>query len=339
MRSRPGLRLVLALTLVGAGVGASYGLLGRGSPGIGAAVGALNSGTLSFLEIFVLGRWARAALARWPFAAYFTARVALYVAVVLAANLSTLALAGVSRPLSGLDSRDIWFALAICAAVNLLFSVNDLLGPGVLFAFAAGRYRRPRREERVLLYLDLRGSTALVERLGEERFLDLLNEFFAEVTAEIVGEGGEIHKYVGDEVIAVWPAAADPARPIRACFAAAARIEEEASAYRRAFGAVPSFRAAIHAGPVVIGELGARKKEIALIGDAMNTAAHILEAAREAGASVLVSSMLYDRLGAPLPGVDAKRLPPIVLRGKSAPLSLISLTAKGVRLSAGNGPI
>ena len=68
------------------------------------------------------------------------------------------------------DRGDLGFALACRSASTCLFSVNELLGPGVLFAFAAGRYRRPRREERVLLYLDLCGSTALAERLGEAAF-------------------------------------------------------------------------------------------------------------------------------------------------------------------------
>jgi adenylate cyclase len=50
---------------------------------------------------------------------------------------------------------------------NLLFSVNDLLGPGTLFAFATGRYYEPRIEERALLFIDMRSSTAIAERLGE----------------------------------------------------------------------------------------------------------------------------------------------------------------------------
>jgi adenylate cyclase len=114
-------------------------------------------------------------------------------------------------------------------------------------------------------------------------------------------------------------------RPIRATFAARRRLAERASAYRAAFGETPDFRAAIHAGAVVIGELGAGKKEIALIGDAMNTAARILEAARETGASALISAPYFDRLGGTPAGFRALRLAPIPLRGKSAPLPLVTL--------------
>ena len=63
------------------------------------------------------------------------------------------------------------FSVTLCIAGNLLFSVNELLGPGVLFHFAAGRYYHPRREERVLLLIDLRSSTRSRSGSGEERFL------------------------------------------------------------------------------------------------------------------------------------------------------------------------
>ena len=87
----------------------------------------------------------------------------------------------------------------------------------------------------------------------------------------------------------------------------------------------------------MIGELGDQKKEIALIGDAMNTAARILEAARESGASVLISAPYYDAMrGAPT-RISARRLAPIALRGKSAPLALVALDADG--LPAATGPI
>jgi class 3 adenylate cyclase len=86
------------------------------------------------------------------------------------------------------------------------FDADDvhLLGPGVLFAFVAGRYYHPRREERILLFIDMRASTAIAERLGEERFLDFLNRFITDLSLAIAEAGGEIHKYVGDEIIATW---------------------------------------------------------------------------------------------------------------------------------------
>ena len=215
----------------------------------------------------------------------------------------------------------------MCIAFNVLVGVDDLLGQGVLFAFIAGRYRNPRREERALLFIDMRNSTAAAERLGEERFLALLNAFFADVTQAVAQHGGTIHKYVGDETIATWPlqAAGTPPRCVEACLAAADRLAARGKAYVDEFGQAVEFRAALHGGAVVVGELGYAKREIAFIGDAMNTTARLVEACRETGMPVLASAELLSRLG-PLPsGITAAPLPPIPLRGKAAPLAASSL--------------
>ncbi len=58
------------------------------------------------------------------------------------------------------NRADFLFSFALVASGNLLFGVNDLLGPGVLFAFVTGRYYHPRLEERVL-FIDLRSSAAI----------------------------------------------------------------------------------------------------------------------------------------------------------------------------------
>ena len=95
-----------------------------------------------------------------------------------------------------IDRGSMVFALVLSLGFNLLYGVNNLLGEGVLFNFVAGRYRRPRIEERVLLFIDMVSSTAIAEALGETGFLDFLNRFVADVTVPIVMQLGTIHKYV-----------------------------------------------------------------------------------------------------------------------------------------------
>ena len=77
---------------------------------------------------------------------------------------------------------------------------------------------------------------------------------------------------------------------MRACFAALDRLAARGPGYERDFGCRADFRAGLHCGSVVIGELGYLKKEIALIGDSMNTAARIQEACRATGCRVLASA-------------------------------------------------
>ena len=81
---------------------------------------------------------------------------------------------------------------------------------------------------------------------------------------------------------------------MRACFAALERLAVRGADLRARIRLAADFRAPLHCGPVVVGELGYLKKEIALIGDTMTTAARILEACRETGYRVLASAALLE---------------------------------------------
>ena len=283
------------------------------------------AGGLFLLEQFVLRGGTASLFSRLPFLPYFAVRSAAYVGVIVLASAAAIGLRFRTFVLIG--GADLLFSLALSVGANLLIAVNELLGPGVLFAFAAGRYHRPRIEERALLFIDMRSSTAIAERLGELAFLNFLNRFVADVSEAVAEENGEIHKYVGDEVIATWRLALggkDPAC-VRACFSALDRLRKQGPAYERAFGQRADFRAALHFGPVAVGELGTLKKEIALIGDAMNTAARLQVACRETGSRVLASATLLDRLAVLPPGVTRHRLGELPMRGKQRPMELWAL--------------
>jgi adenylate cyclase len=157
--------------------------------------------------------------------------------------------------------------------------------------------------------------------------LDFLNRFITDLSLAIAEAGGEIHKYVGDEIIATWTLAAglNEAACVRACFAALDRLAERGPAYERDFGCRADFRAGLHCGSVVVGELGYLKKEIALIGDSMNTAARIQEACRATGCRVLASAALIERIGALPVGVTGRSLGPLPMRGKKQPIPLYAL--------------
>ena len=319
------LRRFIWIVVVGALIGALYSDVQYGAAPVGAVVGGSTGAALFALERFVLRRNAGGLFGRLPFLPYLALRSCLYAAVIVV--ISTVAAWLKSGQFIVIGSVDLVFSLVLVVVGNLLFSVNDLLGPGALFAFAAGRYYHPRIEERALLFIDMRSSTAIAERLGELRFLDLLNRFIVNVSLAVAEAGGEIHKYVGDEVIATWRLAPGPNEPacVRACFSALDRIRAEGPAYEREFGLTPDFRAGLHCGPVTVGELGYLKKEITLVGDSMNTVARIVEACRAANARVLASAALIDRLAALPPGVTSGPLGELAMRGKDRALELFVL--------------
>ena len=317
------LRRFLWIVIAAILIGGLYADLQYGTPGTGAMVGGSMDAALFSLDRFVLRRNAGGL----PFLPYLALRSALYAGVILIINAIADRLA--SGHFMAIGSIDFLFSLVLIVGANLLFSINDLLGPGALFAFAAGRYYHPRIEERALLFIDLRSSTAIAERLGEIKFLNFLNRFVGDVSLAIAEAGGEIHKYVGDEVIATWrlTPGANEAGCVGACFAALDRLKASGPAFEREFGQRADFRAGLHYGPVAVGELGTLKKEIALIGDTMNSAARILEACRTTDNRVLASASLLDRLAALPAAVTRRRLGELPMRGKERALELYVLEA------------
>jgi len=229
-----------------------------------------------------------------------------------------------------------WFATTVPRAVAIslvvslffgaLFELTRLIGGRVLVNVALGRYRHPRREERVVMFLDLAGSTALAEALGEVRMQELLTRFFFDIDAPIVAHGGEVHAYVGDEVIVTWPLAAPVAagRCLYCFFAIADRIAASAPSYQREFGSAPRFRAALHAGPVVIGECGDSRRQIAYFGDTLNVTARLQEQCKETGRALLVSGDLL-RSVRPGPELRVAALGPTQLRGRAAPVEVFAV--------------
>ena len=132
----------------------------------------------------------------------------------------------------------------------------------------------------------MKDSTGLAERLGPVLFHELLNDFFRDVADAALECDAEIHKYVGDEAILTWPRDRGLADgDCLACpFVARDFIERTGSdRYLERFGAVPEFRAALHYGEIVAGEIGDVRREIAYVGDTLNVAARLLDAAKTTG--------------------------------------------------------
>jgi len=138
--------------------------------------------------------------------------------------------------------------------------------------------------------------------------------------------GGEVHRYVGDALIATWPLGTpdDNVRPIRCLFPCRDALDAARSDLLRRHGHMPGFRASIHSGPLVAGEIGGFKREIALLGEAMNTAARLEQAARTTGHALLASKPLLDCTLLPA-GIVATSIGSHLLRGRSERLELFAL--------------
>jgi adenylate cyclase len=218
------------------------------------------------------------------------------------------------------------FSIAATFLFVSLTSIAQLIGPNVLASLLTGRYYHPREEQRIVLFLDLVGSTAIAEGIGNVRFHALLSETFTRLSRVVTDFGGEVYRYVGDALLATWPLGTpeDNARPIRCLFACRDALDAARSDLLRRHGHVPGFRASIHSGPLVAGEIGGFKREIALVGEAMNTAARLEQACRTTGHALLASKPLLDRTLLPA-GIVATSIGTHLLRGRSERLELFAL--------------
>ncbi len=130
---------------------------------------------------------------------------------------------------------------------------------------------------------------------------------------------------MGDEVIVSWPLASgvEDARCVLVFFEIVDAIERRKGFYETKFGLVPRFRAGVHAGKVVVGEMGDFKREIAFLGDTVNTTARVQAATKEHGHDLLVTGAVMERVLASLPAwCSTVPLGDIALRGKDERVSL-----------------
>jgi len=281
-------------------------------------------------------------LTRWPLALELVFRsVAMAVLVAGVATFLQFVLYDERIP-RGWFGDDFPRIMAVSFVASLVivgaYELTRLIGGKVLFNFLIGRYRRPVREQRVLLFLDLAGSTALAEEMGEVRVQDLLTRFFYDIDAAITDHGGEVHAYVGDEVIVTWRVKGSwrvktdkpQSRYLDCFFAIQDRIAARAGQYRNEFGLVPDFRAGMHAGPVVVSECGNSHRQVAYLGDTMNVAARLQGLCKDGDRNLLVSGELL-RLSNPGPDLIVEALGPTQLRGRAAPIEVFAVSRRPVK--------
>ncbi len=223
--------------------------------------------------------------------------------------------------------KNYFFWLFIAVFTILGIQINDKYGPGIFSSFLLGRYFHPKAEERIFMFLDLRASTEIAEKLSELEYFEFLKEFFKDATTGILKANGEIYQYVGDEIVISWPflRGLEHSNCVKAYFEVKKKIEEEGEKYKSKYGVVPSFKVGLHGGKVISGEIGLIKRDIAFSGDILNTAARIQSKCNEFGVDLLISGDLYWKLHLPSKKFVARSVGKVDLKGKSEALTLYTI--------------
>ena len=176
------------------------------------------------------------------------------------------------------------------------------------------------------MFLDLRGSTSIAEKLGEESYFLLIQELFREVTPAILENRGQIYQYVGDEIVISWPlkAGLNQGRCINCFLEIEKMLRGKATYFQEKYGHQPTFKAGLHYGYVMAGEVGVVKREITFSGDVLNTTARIQSKCNELGVNVLISEKLIKALPVNIQ-TAAQMLGTFSLRGKEVQIAVYTV--------------
>ncbi len=210
--------------------------------------------------------------------------------------------------------------------------IYEKYGPGTLLSMFLGKFHRPHEVERVFMFLDLSDSTSLAEQLGHLRFFSLLHDFYLDITDPILNSRGDIYQYVGDEVVISWPerkAVTKDPNCIDCFFRIEETIRQRESHYRQKYGVVPTFKAAVHKGAVVVGEMGVIKREIVYSGDILNTTSRMMEQCKDRNQKLIISRDVVEMVSQPRLGSYALvPLGNMSLRGKIQMVELFGVNKK-----------
>ena len=216
-------------------------------------------------------------------------------------------------------------ALAARAALSAL--LEAYLGRRSAARVLGGALRRGSGEtiQAVLLAADLRDFTALSEATEPAAMIAALDTWFDRVAGAVHAFGGEVLKFIGDGVLAIFPVTGTPAEAceaaLRAVVAARAGMAHLDTA-RQAQGLPPlPFGAALHLGEMLWGNIGAADRlDFTAIGPAVNLVSRLEGLCRPLGRSVLISGAVAAETATPLVPLGEHKL-----RGIAAPCAVFTL--------------
>ncbi len=224
-----------------------------------------------------------------------------------------------------------WNTVIYFVTASIVFSLiriaNDKFGRGMFLNILLGKYRKPREEERILMFLDLKDSTKIAEQIGHIRYSKFIQDCFKDLNSVLNKFDAEVYQYVGDEAVVTWRTRKGFKKNncVNLFFAFKDRLKKRSEYYLSEYGFEPIFKAGIHFGELMIAEVGTVKKEVAFHGDVINTASRIQSLCNSYNTSLLISETVLQNLKSHERfNIDSKGI--IQLKGKEKSIEVFGVS-------------
>ena len=204
------------------------------------------------------------------------------------------------------------------------------VGKGNFKNWIFGMMNKPREEERIFMFIDMKSSTAIAEKLSHQKFSHLVQDIFNDL-AVVDNYMGDIYQYLGDGAIISWPVKKGLKNNnfIKAYYAFLGVISKRENYYQRRYGLIPVFKAGMHVGKVMVLQVGRVRRDISYNGDTLNTTARIESMCNEYNKNLLISGDLAEMMP-DKDGFYVKEVGNLRLKGKRRKVDICYVREKSI---------
>lgn len=211
------------------------------------------------------------------------------------------------------------FGLIISVGINLVSFIRNKIGTRIFLPIIIGRYHNPKEENRIFIFIDLKSSVEIAEKLEPIQYSKFLQDCFIDLEELIIKYKGNVYQFVGDECVITWKIKkkTDFNNPIRLFYSYKNLLLSKENYYIKTHGTLPTFKGAVHTGIVSTAEVGADiKSDIAFHGDVLNTTARVLELCKQYNEDLLITGKMEEGIKQIDPKFNITFKDIVQLRGK-----------------------
>jgi len=217
------------------------------------------------------------------------------------------------------------YIFLVSILINTFKQIDLKFGPGNLLRLLLGKFHKPQKDRRIFMFLDLKSSTSIAEKIGHTKYSELIQDCFTDLSV-VRHFKAEIYQYAGDEVVLSWSMShgLENLNCVKTYFIFQNLLEGRSDFYKKKYGLVPFFKAGLNMGDVTIAEVGQIKKEIAFHGDTLNTASRIQGMCNTYKKGLLLSQALKELID-DSEEIQINLVGEVKLKGKIQPLKIYSI--------------